>query len=176
MMMRMLQAGGVPILTDGLRARDASNPHGYFEYDPVKRLHEDPDARWLTAARGRAVKIVSSQLTWLPETNNYLVIFMRRDLDEVLRSQQRMLEESGTPDGSAGAQDLREAYSRHLEEVDRFVARRPAFTVLRVDYARVVASPLDESRRVAAFLSRRLDLDRMAGAVDSTLYRNRAQA
>ena len=67
MMMGMLEAGGVTPLVDGVRAADASNPKGYFEFEPVKALTIDGDPSWLPAARGKAVKIISFLLTWLPE-------------------------------------------------------------------------------------------------------------
>src|SRR5438105_9566801 len=77
MAMRMLEAGGVPLLTDRQRPADEDNPHGYYEYEPVKTLAEQRDLAWLKQAEGRAVKIVSSLLTWLPEGHRYRVIFMR---------------------------------------------------------------------------------------------------
>ena len=56
LMMQMLAAGGVPVLTDGVRAPDADNPRGYFEFEPVKRTKRD--ASWVAQARGKAVKVV----------------------------------------------------------------------------------------------------------------------
>lgn len=174
MMMRMLEAGGVPLLVDGLRTADASNPRGYFEFEPVKDLAATRGAApWLAGARGRAVKIIAFLLTWLPEHYNYQVIFMRRDLDEVLASQQQMLERRGAGggDGEAGT---RAAYDAHLTQVERFLARRACFSTLQVSYRDAVRDPGATARQVAAFLGRRLDTAAMANAVESALYRNRA--
>jgi hypothetical protein len=172
MMMRMLAQGGVPILTDRLRQPDAANPQGYFEYEPVKSLADGAPAGWLDQARGRAVKIVSFLLTWLPERYDYQVVFMRRDLREIVASQHDMLagrEEQQGPD----AERLIDIYARHLEEVGRFLAARACFRMLDVEHARVIASPPREARRVAQFLGRRLDERAMAAAVDARLYRHR---
>ena len=38
MLMKMLEAGGVPIVTDGLRTADEDNPKGYYELERVKNL------------------------------------------------------------------------------------------------------------------------------------------
>src|SRR5687768_12382196 len=84
MMMRALQAGGLPVLADGLRAADEDNPHGYFELEQVKRTVADPS--WIAQARGHAVKVIARLLPDLPPGQHYKVLFMRRDLDEVLRS------------------------------------------------------------------------------------------
>src|SRR5712692_1323159 len=80
LMMQMLAAGGIPPLTDNLRAVDESNPHGYFEFDPVKRLRSDRS--WLDQARGRAVKIIHVLVRELPADGqfNYRLLLMKRPL------------------------------------------------------------------------------------------------
>jgi hypothetical protein len=172
MMMRMLVAGGVPALVDGVRAADVSNPNGYFEFEPVKGLDKDGDLSWLPAARGKAVKIISQLLTWLPESYDYRVVFMHRDLDEVLASQQAMLERRGEVDGDPAR--AREIYTAHLAQVDRFMAARSCFRPLYVHYREAVANPTAAAAQVAALIGRPLDQDAMARAVDGSLYRNRA--
>jgi hypothetical protein len=173
MLMKMLDAGGVPILTDSLRPADEDNPNGYFEYEPVKQLDKAGDHAWLRGARGRAVKVISLLLTWLPETYNYQVLFMERDLDEVMASQDAMLERRGES-ASAGKHDATRAiYAQHLQQVDRFMANRRCFTRLSVGYRDVVADPEREARRIQAFLGRPLDVAGMAAVTDPRLYRNR---
>ena len=98
MMMKMLIAGGLPALTDGLRVADENNPKGYFELEQVKQLPEG-DTGWVQTARGKAVKVISYLLESLPGEVSYRVIFMQRDLDEVLLSQKRMLDRDGKPEG-----------------------------------------------------------------------------
>ena len=79
MMMQMLQAGGLELVTDDIRTPDGSNPKGYFELEAVKDLDKGPPPAWLAGAPGKAVKVVSSLVRWLPETRNYQVIFMQRE-------------------------------------------------------------------------------------------------
>jgi hypothetical protein len=172
MMMRMLTAGGVPPLVDGVREADVSNPNGYFEFEPVKGLDKNGDLAWLPTARGRAVKIISQLLTWLPETYDYRVIFMHRALDEVLASQQAMLERRGEVDGDQAR--AREIYTAHLAQVERFMAARSCFRVLPVQYREAVADPAAAAARVAELVGRPLDHAAMVEAVDGSLYRNRA--
>jgi len=178
MAMRMLEAGGMPLVTDGFRAADEDNPRGYFEFEPVKHLHthlrSEADLAWLTSARGKAVKIISFLLTWLPETYDYRVLFMQRDLQDVLASQQAMLErlgESAAGSGKSPAETVK-IYEAHLAQVDRFLARRACFTTLGVDYARVLANPRDEAARIGDFVGGRLDITAMAAAVEPTLRRH----
>ncbi len=173
MMMRMLEAGGVDPLEDGVRTADISNPKGYFEFEPVKDLEAARgDVPWLPEARGKAVKIISFLLTWLPEDFNYQVIFMQRDLDEVLASQQQMLVRRGEGADASGAS--REVFQSHLAQVERFMAVRPCFQTLYVPYREAVATPEATAVAVARFLGRPMDTAAMAKAVEASLYRNRA--
>ena len=172
MMMRMIAAGGVPVLGDGLRAADEDNPLGYFEYEPVKATRRD--AGWVAGARGKVVKIVHALLTALPDGYRYRVVMMHRDLDEVLASQAKMLARGGHADGAAPPHVLKRAYASQLRELDRWLDERPQFERLDVHYDEVVADPAGQAERVAAFLDLGGRSGAMAAAVDSTLYRNRA--
>src|SRR5262245_3326165 len=89
LMMQIIKAGGLPALTDEVRAEDEDNPRGYLEFERVKKLRQDQ--AWLNDARGKAVKMVHLLLYDLPQDRQYQVVFMRRDLREVLASQKRML-------------------------------------------------------------------------------------
>ena len=93
LMMQMLAAGGVEVVTDHVRTADTDNPRGYYEFELVKKIKQD--ASWLPEARGKAVKMVSQLLYDLPAGEKYRIIFLERDLDEVLVSQEKMLERLG---------------------------------------------------------------------------------
>jgi hypothetical protein len=162
MMMQMLRAGGMPVLTDGVRSADAFNPRGYFEYDPVKRGGED--GAWLPRAEGRAVKVVSWHLARVAADPRCRVIWMERDLSAVVASQKRMLGDASQP-----ADALAPALAAHLREVTNWLARSDAPAHLRVDYDDCLERPLDTARRVNMFLGGRLRVRRMAAAVDAKL-------
>lgn len=173
MTMRMLEAGGFLTVADGVRSADEDNPRGYFEDERVKDLEQRSDKGWLKAARGRAIKVVSSLLKELPAGNNYQVLFMRRNLQEALASQRKMLERRGessdTPDPK-----MVEHYRNHLEKVEIMLRLRPEFEVIYLDYRSVIDSPHDEAERIDRFLGRSLDVAAMAAVVEAQLYRNRA--
>jgi hypothetical protein len=171
MAMKMLDAGGVPLVTDGIRGADVSNPNGYYEFEPVKDL-ERGQAAWLATARGKAVKIVSPLITYLPESYDYQVIFMRRPLAEIVDSQHAMLDLRGSERG-AGEARTAQLYAEHLAQVERFLKRRPCFSTLMVDYSTVIAEPRAQVLAIQAFLGRPLDIERMARVADPALHRNR---
>lgn len=176
LMMQMLQAGGVEIVTDAIRSPDESNPKGYLELEAVKNLDKGPAPAWLADARGKAVKIVSSLVTWLPDTYSYQVIFMRRNLDEVIASQNTMLVARGTQPDQTQDQHVRAVYGRHVDDTLRLLRGRPWVSTLEVDYAEAVTNPRGTAERVTRFLRRKLDVDRMAAASDPALHRNRRSA
>jgi hypothetical protein len=174
MTMKMLQAGGLPLVIDGARAPDVSNPRGYFECEAVKQLDKSSDFAWLGGARGKGVKVISWLLTWLPEVYDYRVIFMQRDLDEVIASQNAMLRRRGELQAIEDAAAMRRIYADHLTQVHRFLEHRRCFAVLPVNYSDVVEGPSVAARRLTDFLRRPLDTERMAAAVDPELYRSRS--
>jgi hypothetical protein len=173
MTMQMLAAAGVSVVTDGIRQAGEDNPKGYFEDERVKDLHKDNEDRsWLRNARGKAVKIISFLLKDLPATNNYKVIFMKRALPEVLASQKKMLERRNEVDES-GDDRMLELWENHLWRVFYLLKHADQFESLEIAYSDVIGDPLREARRIRDFLELKADPEKMAAAVDESLYRNR---
>jgi len=172
LMMRLLDAGGIPAVTDGIRAADVDNPRGYYEYEPVKTLKSD--ASWLPSVRGKALKAVSQLLYDLPTTEQYRVVFMERDLDEVLASQEKMLVRRGQPVPAHG--DIAPAFIRHLAKLHDWLAGQSHFAVLRVAFANLIAQPAGQVARINEFLGGCLNEKAAVAAVDPTLHRNRTAA
>ena len=172
MAMKMLEAGGLRVVTDGLRTADEDNPRGYFEDERVKDLYREGDKAWVRESRGKAIKVISFLLKSLPAENNYKVLFMHRDLREIVASQNKMLvrrgEKNETPDERAV--ELLEEQVRDA----RFFLRRPQFEVLELNYAEMCRSARPQALRMAAFLGDGLDVEKMVGVVDAQLYRNRS--
>ncbi len=171
MMMGMLEAGGLPVLTDSLRRADEDNPRGYYEFELVKKIEKEQG--WLEEARGKAVKLISALLKYLPPTYSYQIIFMRRSLAEVLASQRQMLIRRGEPPSTVDDERMAALFEKHLAAVEQWLATQPHMRVLYVRYDEVVADALAQAQRVNEFLGGGLDVERMAAAVDRALYRQR---
>jgi hypothetical protein len=169
LMMQMLDQGGIEIVTDGLRAADTDNPRGYYELEAVKKIKQD--ASWLPKARGKAFKMVSQLLYDLPAGESYRIIFMERDVQEMLESQEKMLRRLGRE--PAPREQIKRAYTLHLEKLHAWLHGRANLAILRVNYNALVQQPLEEAERVAGFLAGRVDAMSMVRAVDAGLYRNR---
>ncbi|MBF0536605.1 MAG: sulfotransferase domain-containing protein [Nitrospirae bacterium] len=173
MIMRMLMEGGIEILSDGLRQSDECNPHGYFELEKVKTIPED--SGWLKEHYGKAVKVVSELVENLPADINYKVIFMERNLTEVITSQNKMLNLMGA-EVNFEVDELAGLYENHLDEVRSNMSNKPNYDVLCLKYSEVIENPQSASLKISQFLGRHLDIEKMAAAVDIDLYRNKAGA
>lgn len=172
MAMQMIVGGGIPPVTDRQREADEDNPHGYYEFERVKSLRSDKT--WLDDARGKVVKVIHMLVPELPDDRPYRVVFLERDLHEVVRSQATMLARSGKPGGALSPERLIAVYEQQLGQVRAWLAARPNFTVLHVKYADIVRDPSPQAHAIAAFLGDGLDVEAMARAVDPSLHRNRA--
>jgi hypothetical protein len=173
MMMSALEAGGLPLLVDGIREADQNNPRGYYEYERVKKLPKG-DLDWLESANGKAVKVISALLEYLPDDYLYRVIFMERDIDEILASQKRMLARSRIDEkDSVSDQALRKSYQEHFSEVKSFLEETKRMEWMSVSYNEVLQNPEAAFERVAQFLSDRVNPAAMSRVVDPALYREK---
>jgi hypothetical protein len=174
LMMGMLEAGGMELLTDGIRTADDDNPKGYYEFERVKQIEHDQD--WLEDAGDKAVKMIAELLRHLPQDYTYKVIFMRRKMDEILASQRQMMIRRGEPTDRISDEEIAAMFSRHLERVEVWIAEQPNMDVLYVSYNDLLGEPAQHVSEINEFLGGTLDEDRMTGTVDLTLYRQRRQS
>ncbi len=170
MLPQMLAAGGMSVLADGLREADEDNPRGYFELERVKNLLQD--SKWLFEARGKAIKIVAPLLASLPRELACRVILSERDLDEVLDSQERMLVHRGRPMATTTERRrmLKDEYARTLGRVKAMLSERPGTQLLVVEHSDVISDPLLTAARLNTFLGGKLDVAKMAAAIDPELH------
>jgi len=171
MMMKMLEAGGLPVLADHLRTADEDNPKGYYEFERVKQIKTDK--AWLPEARGKAVKMISELLQYLPPEYQYRVLFMRRKLEETLASQKQMLAHRGETAGAIDDERMAELFRKHLQRLETWLAAQPNFEVLEVPYGDVMSHPRAQAEKINDFLFGALAVDEMAAIVDPALYRQK---
>ncbi len=171
MAMRIIDQGGVPALIDEIRKADADNPKGYYEFEPVKQTKKD--ASWLENAAGKVVKMVYRLLYDLPNTHRYRVVFMKRRLEEVIASQNVMLERRGKAGGSLSDEQLLATFRKEIEKVEQWLAEQPNFETLYVMYNDVLEDAGPTASAINEFLGGNLDTATMRAVVDQSLYRQR---
>jgi hypothetical protein len=172
MMMQMIDVGGIPALTDNIREADEDNPKGYYELEAVKRTRKD--ASWLKEAPGKVVKMVHVLLLDLPLNRQYRVVFMRRHLDEVVKSQNIMLDRHGKAGIDADKTKVKEVFRKQMQQVDKWMEDHDCFKCLYVDYNEIMGDPAPSVKAINAFLGGDMDTEAMMSVVDPSLYRNRA--
>jgi hypothetical protein len=170
MMMQMCEAGGLEPLADHQRQADEDNLKGYYELEQVKRLEKDQS--WLPQAKGKVVKVISALLKHLPPEYTYKVIFMHRNMDEIIASQKQMLVRKGEPNRFTD-ENLARMFRSHLQKVDSWLKDQHNFEVLRVDYNELLERPLLKCREIREFLANGVNDAAMAAVVDKNLYRQR---
>jgi hypothetical protein len=171
MMMRMLEVGGMPVLTDNIRKADIDNPNGYYEFEPVKQLRKD--ASWMADAPGKAVKMVYALLYELPEDHEYRVILMKRNLGEVVASQNAMLRRNNKNTGTLDESQVVRVFQDQLQKLEVWLSGRENFVLLNLDYNDVVTDPTTAVLNVDQFLGSGLDTAAMIKVLDPLLYRQR---
>lgn len=172
MMMKMLEAGGLEVLTDHVREPNEDNPKGYYEFERVKKL-PDGDTAWLKDAEGKVVKIISALLMHLPADHTYKILFMRRSMEEILASQKQMLVRRGELTDKVDDAEMARLFEKHLQEVQTWLDRQSHIAYLDVDYNAMLRDPRPQLAFVLPFLGCALDLEKMLTVVDPALYRQK---
>lgn len=171
LMMKMLESGGMEVLIDEIREADIDNPKGYYEFERVKKLPEDTE--WLDDAKGRVVKVLAELIKHLPDENQYMIVFMMRDLDEIIRSQKKMIVRRGEDPDKVTDSEMKALLRRYLISLKQYVNGKDNMDVLYVSYNELMDDPEDPVEEVMDFFKGELDEDAMLNCIDGTLYRNR---
>lgn len=173
MIMQALHAGGMPILRDGVNPPDRHNPKGYYEFKPALNLNEEEKSyNWVPKARGQAVKVLAYQLRYLPDNQEYKVIFMRRKIKELLSSMEKMGLVRENLELNERQQEL--AFKGEYVHYEIWLEQQAHMQAIYLNYNQVLAAPVEKLTKVKAFLAMPLEVEKMAAAVDPALYRNRA--
>ena len=174
MMMKMLEAGGIPPVTDNLRTADEDNPKGYYEFERVKQLTKG-DVEWLADAPGKVVKVIAALLPHLPGPYRYRVVFMQREMSEVLASQRQMLVRRGEDPNKIPDEVIARLFEKHLRQVNDWVAQQSNVERLDVNYNEMLKNPAPFIAQINAFLGGNLNTAQMAQVVDPSLHRQRKE-
>jgi len=174
MMMRMLDVGGLPVLSDNVRTPNEDNPMGYYEFERVKKM-PDGDFEWLKDAAGQVVKVLAVLLTHLPDKYSYKVLFMRRNMEEMLDSQRAMLVRRGEVTDRVDDHEMARLFEEHLIDLYAWMDAKSNVRYLEVDYNAVLNDPFYWVEKVQQFLDIKLDVPGMISVVDPALYRQRQQ-
>lgn len=172
MMMQMMERGGMEIFTDKVRTADENNPKGYYEHEMVKAIGKNKT--WLKDAEGKVVKVISHLLFELPAQYHYKILFMDRDLNEILMSQAKMLMRAGKQKDDSINLKLMGAFKQNLEKIKMWTPMQKNMEILHVSHYNLIHNPMDELQKINAFMGGNLNVSQMASVADKTLYREKS--
>lgn len=173
MMMQMLEAGGLQIMTDDIRKPDDDNLQGYFEFEKIKQLKEG-NSKWMEQACGRVIKVISALLEHLPDAYYYKIVFMERDLLEVLASQRKMLERRGKPARAEDDLMFLNVYTKHLDNVKHWLSLNVNADVIYISYNDLLEDPKRYAEELVRFTEIPLDVQKMTDIPKEKFYRQRS--
>lgn len=173
LMMQLLAAGGMELMTDGVRAADVDNPRGYYEWEAIKQVGQRPEIFDDEAVDGKAIKCVSMLLPKMPAQHHYKVIFMIRPIEQVVASQQGMTERLGTQGAEFSTEQLARGLRTHRDETLMWLAQAPYMEHIEINYPALVREPVPVIARLTEFLGadRLPYADKMWEVVDPSLHR-----
>lgn len=170
MMMQILQAGGMDLYTDNIRQPDVNNPKGYFESAEVKDLLIDQS--FLHLAENKVIKVVVPLLQKLPMNYSYRVIYMDRNIPEIILSQEVMKGRSREAVLKHFPYSLAVEYERlRTEAFDWLDRNQIPYTV--VHFNEIADDPHRVIQTVSSFLHLSERNETMVEAIDTKLFRSR---
>jgi predicted AlkP superfamily phosphohydrolase/phosphomutase/tetratricopeptide (TPR) repeat protein len=175
LMMQLLEAGGLPAMTDSQRVADVDNPRGYYEWEAIKQIAKKPELLDDEAVAGRAIKCISMLLPQVPTKHQYKVIFMTRPIAEVVASQRAMTIRLGTRGANLAPEDLERGLRAHREEIRRWGGNASHIEWLEIDYPALVRDPAPAIEKLVGFLGQESlpNEAAMAGVIDPALHRRK---
>lgn len=172
LMMQILDANGFTIVADHVRRPDESNPRGYFEYEKVKSLMKDNC--WMGEAEGKAIKIITQLVSFLPSDFFYHILFMERNIDEIISSQEKMLERSNVKRNNPVNRDiLKKTFLQHTERTKHWIEAQNNMRLVNVSYKGLVTNTCVEIEKINAKLSIMLNTETSLRVVAPELHREK---
>jgi len=170
----MLKAGGLDILTDGNVEADESNPKGYYELDEIKSSLKDTS--WMTKAEGKVVKVVAPLLSSMKLAYNLKIVYMERDLYEVVSSQNAMLARKNKTKIKDDQFDLRllDTFKGIVKKSKQWMLTRNNVEVHFVSHRTLFENPKEEIKKINLFMDGQLNEEAMLKIIDPSLYRTKS--
>lgn len=169
LMMQILNQSSLPLFIDGVREKDINNPKGYFELEAVKKIVKDNS--FLNDAHGKAVKIVCPLPMYLDLNFKYRVLVMRRNMEEILSSQEKMLNK----DQSGIKISFSKIYTNHLDRMYAFF-KKNNIDYIDVWYPELIANSEEVIDGIVKFCKLENNLKELKNVISPDLYRNKNEA
>lgn len=175
LMMQMLVAAGMDAITDERRVADEDNPKGYFEWEHIKKIGDQPELLNKEEYDGKVLKTISMLLKKMPQEHDYKVIFMVRPVQEIAASQTKMINRLGTAGAELEEVDLIRGLRDHRDKSLAWLRTAKHMDFIKVRYPQLMSQPEEVIAEITDFLGSDFlkEPQEMISAIDQSLYRNR---
>lgn len=180
MLMQMMERGGLGVVVEDTKKADKHNPNGYYEHKRIMRVNRQTPVPYsesfIEELEGKCIKVYAGYLSLLPIKDfQYKIVLVERELKEIWLSRKKMRKQQlGSSDTTFFAVQRREKMKRVIESVKKWDAEHDNIEILYVNYKDIIESPIEQVRKIKAFLQYDLDERKMATAVDPALYKEKA--
>ncbi|MFT4969151.1 MAG: putative AlkP superfamily phosphohydrolase/phosphomutase/tetratricopeptide (TPR) repeat protein [Chitinophagales bacterium] len=171
MMMQMLEASGLEVFTDNFRQADQDNPKGYYEHEAIKRLASDN--RIVYEANGKVLKVISSLIRFLPANMDYKIILMKRPVNEIVKSQDKLKENLNISSPKTTVFEMDKILENSFQKAKEFIVKQRNMDLLELEYGEVVNQNEAVIQNIIDFIGQDLNRDELRGEIDKSLYRNK---
>ncbi len=171
LLMKMLHLGGLPIFSDAQRPEDEHNPKGYFEHELVKSI--GVNSQWITNCRAKVVKIVSPLLRYLPASEQYYVLWVKRPLTEVIVSQEIMKGKKKEEVMRGFPFEMAAALQTEEQRLEHWLKTQPHVKFIEVNYYDCLEKPAAILEQISRFTGQAIQVEKGILAVDENLHRNK---
>lgn len=169
LMMQLFKAANASIATDSIREEDENNPKGYYELEAVKGIVKNNT--FLKEYDGKAIKIVAPLVTFIDLSLEYRVVFILRDLDEVVQSQEKMVGK----DQQDQKEKFKKMYALHIEKSRQFLQAH-AIPFIEIHHRELLQNPDNSLQRLIDFCGWETPMAELKSVIDDSLYRNRKES
>jgi len=167
LMMQMLEAGGFPVVYDNSRKADDNNPKGYYEIKKGKIINElEKYSLDFNKYDGKCIKITSYGLGYIPN-GKYMIIYMERNIDEILDSTQKMIGKK-----ISNRKKLKKSLIKLNKSTLDELTSRTDIEYIVINYNELMEDPDPLIYKIYKFLGE-IDIDKAKLAIHKHLYRNR---
>lgn len=170
MMMQMLAAGEIPVAYTDSRKADMHNPRGYFELEGGKIINSLMKGIFpMEMYKGKFIKITAYGLSYLPTECTYKIIYMERNLEEVLDSMEKMSQII-----DQNREETKQSFMKLNEKVKKEITSKNNIAVLFVNYNEMLKDPQPNIEKICQFIGPyEYNREKMISVVDTHLYRQR---
>ena len=142
-----LKVKGHKILNEHISNIDKGVTGDMLEFDKIEQITNN--TLWFEEGEEWVVSLVSVLIKKLPLENNYNVIFVERDVDSIIASNENIFSNIITDNVNVIQDDLKRAFiETHANRVKKWLLQNPNFNPIFIDYDKLIEKPIETMNQI----------------------------